>query len=383
MKLINTLCIYALIITLILCVGCSKKGDVKAPDIQPLSGLATLRVSSITAKSAVVDGNLLSGGNSNTAIAWGFCWSTNHSPTIADSKLNIPLTQNLIDTITNLQETTTYYVRAYATNPAGTIYGNELSFTTLTLAPVVQLNNVFFLSSDFAEIDCHVLSPGNSPVLKAGVCWSTSPNPTIANDTALADFTLGEFLPFMTKLTVNKTYYVRAFATNSDGIGYSDSTITIIPAYYIGEVFGGGKIFYIAPNKIHGLIAATVDQAAGDAWDNNSTATWTYAWNTDDGAPNTDKIIATLGLGSYAAALCRNYTGGGYTDWYLPSLDELGDLFLAKTAIGNITPYYYWSSTEDQNYIASAWVIRMDSQTGEQQTWTKNNSFVVRAIRKF
>ena len=360
--------------------GCSKKGEVKPPDVAPLSMLGTSNPSSITATSAYIDG-VYQGENAKTITAWGFCWSTHSIPTVADSKVNVPLNQVLYATLNGLQEQTTYYARAFATNAAGTTYGNEVSFTTLTLFPIVQISDIFHLGYNYAELDCKLLSSGNSPIVRAGICWSTDPNPTINDDTALDSPVNDEFLPFMDNLTVNTRYYVRAFATNSDGTGYSD-TIIVVPAYSIGAVFGGGKIVYIDNTKVHGLIVANEDQGSA-SWDYHSNVFYTYAWDLYNGAANTDAIINTLGYGYCAATLARGYTGGGYTDWFMPAIYQLHYLFDAKDKIGNVTPGYYWSSTESSNDVASAWVVRMDTQNGSEELWTKNYLYKVRSYRAF
>ena len=82
---------------------------------------------------------------------------------------------------------------------------------------------------------------------------------------------------------------------------------------------------------------------------------------------------------SYAAGVARAYTGGGYTDWYLPSKDELNKLYLSKGAIGGFVSDNYWSSSEiDATY---AWVQNFDN--AYQDDYSKNNTERVRAVRRF
>jgi hypothetical protein len=128
----------------------------------------------------------------------------------------------------------------------------------------------------------------------------------------------------------------------------------------IGQSYQGGKVAYILgskdpgydPNTQHGLIAATSDQTVpeiGIKWD-RGTYTITGATGTaiGTGFSNTNKIIASQGEPAitYAAGLARAYTGGGYTDWYLPSKDELEKLQSNKGTIGDFYNFYYWSSSE-------------------------------------
>jgi len=104
------------------------------------------------------------------------------------------------------------------------------------------------------------------------------------------------------------------------------------------------------------------------------------------GAANTDAIIAQNGAGtSYAAGLARAYTGGGYTDWFLPSLDELNTLYLNRIAIGGFetTTYpFYWSSSQGADGAYDAW--GQGFEDGYQfYYYNKVNSLRMRAVRAF
>jgi hypothetical protein len=159
----------------------------------------------------------------------------------------------------------------------------------------------------------------------------------------------------------------------------------------IGDSYQGGKVAYILvfgdpgydANTQHGLIAATSNQSTGIRWDNGSSIT-TGATGSDigTGLANTNTIITNQGptATSYAAGLARAFTGGGYTDWYLPSKDELYKLYLNRTAIGGFISFFYWSSTEAGN--DTAWLQNFDN-TGSQVFSGKNQTMYVRAIRSF
>jgi uncharacterized protein (TIGR02145 family) len=103
-------------------------------------GLATLTtdvVTSITYAYAVSGGNVTDDGGENLAEI-GICWGTAVNPTTNDSKTQyLPVARNFISSMDNLKPSTKYYVRAYAINSAGTAYGNELSFTTTSVTPVI------------------------------------------------------------------------------------------------------------------------------------------------------------------------------------------------------------------------------------------------------
>lgn len=114
---------------------------------------------------------------------------------------------------------TTYYVRAYATNVVGTVYGEELSFTTLKL-PTVTTTSVTNITATTATCGGNVTSDGGATVIARGVCWSTSHNPTTSGSHTTNGSGTGSFTSSITGLSAGTTYYVRAYATNIEGTTY-------------------------------------------------------------------------------------------------------------------------------------------------------------------
>ena len=152
-------------------------------------------------------------------------------------------------------------------------------------------------------------------------------------------------------------------------------------AHFIGESYGGGIVFYVYDNGQHGLIAATADQSTGIQWWNGTAILCNPVRN--DGVPigriNTDSIISKQGQGNYAAAICAQYLGGGFGDWYLPSKYELNLLYLQKDVVGGFAVDYYWSSTEIDNSVAWGPELRH----WQPEPGSKANLFYVRAVRAF
>ena len=131
----------------------------------------------------------------------------------------------------------------------------------------------------------------------------------------------------------------------------------------IGSSYQGGKVAYIfistdpgyVAGETHGLIVSPANQSNGIRWF-NGTNTTTGATGTaiGTGKANTDSIISNQGATttSYAAGLARAYNGGGYTDWYLPSKEEVHILCLNKTFLGITGNFGTWSSTDNDNLTA-------------------------------
>ena len=183
----------------------------------------TVDVTKITATSATSGGNVTGNGNS-PITARGVCWSTSENPTIDDSKTTDGTTTgSFTSNMTELTPNTVYYVRAYATNGAGTGYGEQVSFTTEPLnVPAVTTSNVTNITISSAESGGNVTHDGYSAVTARGVCWSTSQNPTINDTKTVSGSGTGSFTSNITGLTPNTLYYVRAYATNGSGTGYGE-----------------------------------------------------------------------------------------------------------------------------------------------------------------
>lgn len=167
-------------------------------------------------------------------------------------------------------------------------------------------------------------------------------------------------------------------------------------SHYIGELYGGGIVVSVwkdTSGSEHGLVASLKDLSSGMAWSNvDSTLIGSGSQNTLDGRANTNAIINQAGHALSAAYLCDTFTGGGYTDWYLPSLWEFYQCRDAAPVINNIlgkingfrnTSYY--TSTEID--IKAAFGIRFPegSTIYSFKNWKKDtqNYASVRAVRKY
>jgi hypothetical protein len=201
------------------------------PDQVP--GLSTDSVISITQTTAISGGNvLIEGGSAITAR--GVCWGTSPNPIISVGGQNQTGdgvgVGTFISNLSGLTAGTTYYIRSYATNTLGTGYGNQRTFTTVSIAvqaPSVTSNNVTQLAGgltcDSVRAGGNVTFDGGAAITERGVVWDVNPAPTIALSTKIAVGSgTGGFTAKIGNLLPQTGYYFRAYGTNSAGTGYGD-----------------------------------------------------------------------------------------------------------------------------------------------------------------
>ena len=188
------------------------------------------------------------------------------------------------------------YVRAVRTMN-GTPQTKPTVITTLTTSSV---------TSHSALCGGNVTDNGGSDVTARGICWSLYPNPTIDNATIIPSGNgTGLFTCNMTNLANNTTYYIKAYAQNSQGTAYGDEisfTTELFPTFQYG-----GETYQVAPDPGN-----------------------TMSWGNAD---------------SY----CNNLTSHGLSGWRLPTVDELIQMYSERVSIGGFIDDHYWSSTTCNN----------------------------------
>ena len=174
----------------------------------------------ITAHSAMVSGGYTSDGG-EAITDCGICYSFSPNPT-TDTKVSLTVAESFGCTLEKLRPNTTYYVRAYVVNKNGTAYGNEITFTTTTTLPVVKTLSATKASATTISATGAVESDGGHTVIERGICYSTNATPTTSSSKVLCEVGIGTYSCTITALQAGTTYYVRAYAINSEGISYGE-----------------------------------------------------------------------------------------------------------------------------------------------------------------
>ena len=200
---------------------------------QSVSGLtvSTSSITNITSATANAGGSITDDGGS-IVTARGVCWGTSANPTTAGFNTVDGIgIGSFTSNITGLDPRTTYYARAYATTNSGTIYGAQVNFTTTPEVPklLVTTASVTNIASTTAISGGTIPNVDGLNVSERGVCWSTTENPTITNSKTSDGIGTGTYASNITGLTVNTTYYARAYATNSSGTVYGNQVVFTVP----------------------------------------------------------------------------------------------------------------------------------------------------------
>lgn len=266
----------------------------------------TNSVTEISITSAKCGGKITYSGPA-AITARGICWSSHSAPTVASSHTTDGSgTGSFVSVMTNLTPNKTYHVRAYAINQFGTYYGDEVLFTTDDAVPLVETTGCSNYSLTSVTTGGSIITDNGFAVTAKGVCWGTSPNPLVDGNHTTEGTGIASFSSRITGINFsNATYYVRAYATNEYGTGYGEEIV-------------------LKRNNPWGYPECTISGTTYVIHPNLSDANW-----------------------STAVSLCDNLVDV-FSDWYLPTKQELKDLIVNNHSFWSAN-VKYWSSEKKYN----------------------------------
>ncbi len=325
-----------------------------------LPDVATNQVTNITTTTATAGGEILSDGGS-TITECGVCWTTEGEPTLEGDHATATATSGVFTvSLTGLTQNTTYYIRAYATNEAGTGYGDVLTFTTeeeiVITVPTVTTAEVTEITTTTATVGGAITDAGNGTISENGICYKTGN----AEWTCITlEATENAFSTTLEGLTPNTTYTVRAYATNEEGTGYGEevnfTTEEEAPQPPVGPVgiidgaftvnANGDQVWFSQGNLQYNKttnewsfmehqydMVETANQNVGENYANQNIVSH-FGWGTsgyDHGAViyqpwSTDVTSYGSDYRAYGQSTYNLYDGNGQADWGYNAISNGGN----------------------------------------------------------
>ena len=369
--------------------------------------VVTASVEDVTETTAKVVGQVTADGGADVTER-GVCWNTESNPEITNNRIVEGTGLGTFTAeLTDLESNTTYYVRAYATNEKGTSYGEEKNFTTKEIeepgepeepgddepedpenpeepgddddpeVPVVVTVTTYEVTDitiNSAVCGGEVAMEGEAVIVARGVCYGTNANPTVADTYTTDGSGVGTYASQITGLTHNTTYYVRAYATDEEGVtsyGEEKTFVTLemlLPTVTTSEVTSITMVSAVSGGEVtfDGNAAVT---SRGVCWSTNQNPTIEDSKTTDgEGVGAFTSNITELSQNTtyYVRAYAVNEMGVAYGeevsfsttstegttnghDWVdlgLPSGLKWATCNVGATAPEQYGDYYSWGEVE-------------------------------------
>jgi phosphodiesterase/alkaline phosphatase D-like protein len=374
--------------------GITNGSDLVFSTLGQAPSVTTLTVTNVTTTSVTING-LVNPNNLLTTVTFEWGTTTAYGNTIiaTQSPVNGGSPINVNSPITGLLPGTTAHFRIKAENLKGTVYGSDVIFTTLGQVPSITTQAATNLTTTSVTLN-GLVNPNN---LNTTITFEWGTTASFGNSTNATQSPISGGSPLnvnvvLSGLIKGTTYYARIYASNSMGAVYGDEMTITTATVSVGESYQGGIVAYtLQPTdpgyiagETHGLIAAPSDQGMpvwgcyqADIPGADGTAIGT-------GKQNTLDIVNGCATTGIAAKICNDLVLNGYDDWYLPSKDELNELFKKRDIIGGFANSTYWSSSDYNSSFA--WYQIFDPYgglNGNQYYGIKSLGWYVRAIRSF
>jgi hypothetical protein len=315
--------------------------------------------------------------NQNPSLKVMFCTLVNSCAITPTTTTTTTITPTTTTTTSSSTSTTT------STSTSTTSTSTSTSSTTTTTTTVDP--NYYYLTNRYDCPDCSTITANNFLIKGAF--------PVNVGDWVIRNPGTG-FLAFQVLSVASpdpSAYLVDTFGSSSTcpcpTPPTTTTTTTPAPTYTVGQAALGGIIAYILqpgdpgydPGVQHGLVAASTEISGDAPWGCEGTLiSGADGTALGTGNQNTIDIMAGCATAGIAARLCGDLVEGGYSDWYLPSKNELFAILQNFQAI-NAYALFYWSSTESSD--TQAW--EQNRNNNVQFVNQKSSTAAVRPIRSF
>ena len=275
--------------------------------------------------------------------------------------------------------------RALSPQEITNLYNSQLPTQRSLCLPTITTTSPSSVGVDTVVIGGDISNDGGSSIVLRGVCYSTSPHPNMGNQRTEDGSGTGSFNTVLRGLASSTMYYARSYAKNSNGVVVYGNEVDFVTAssnslLSIGMQYEGGIIFYLDSTGQHGLICAPNDQGSFQ-WGCYGTNIVGTSTGFGTGQVNTSFILAGCSTRPIATSVCDDLVLNGYSDWFLPSKDELQLMYsnLHVQGIGGFLNTEYYSSS--QYSPTDAWVVHFGD--GRMLDHYRLHNFQVRAVRAF
>lgn len=207
------------------------------------------------------------------SIVYDVFFGTSANPPLLASDLDLNLNYTGYVPFVSYTNGTTYYWKIRATDSEGNFSDSPVwqfitNISSVLSIPSINTTAPSSITATTASSGGNITSDGGASITARGVCWSTAPNPTTADNTTTDGTGTGSFSSALTGLTANTIYYIRAYATNSQGTAYGNqvqfTTLDAIPLITqvspLTATLGKETTFKVTGNNLpHGLAYFIVD----------------------------------------------------------------------------------------------------------------------------
>lgn len=317
-------------------------------------------------------------GTPLAVLEYGLVYGTTSEPSVeTDAKIVLGEGEDgKTLTIEDVKEGITYYVRPYATNKNGLYYGEEVTVLILSDRAMISTVETSFVTAHRAKIGGNITHLGlkNAPITETGICWSTSPSPTVDDQRVKSTATeLGEFDALqLFCLDPSTTYYARAYVTNQYGTNYGEevsfTTREAVGNYFTtnteGDYFNAFNMTdtYPGPDDAYSAYqkeAYETVKKITELNNRNFTAYRYYLYADETGAPSF--LVANI--------VYKNSAGTSYRAIWRTKMD-VSDKFV-------YTCTHQEAYTNSKNYINTAKNNGLEDKLAMATDFIINDSFVI------